>query len=71
MAGIATSPCSSGVLFGTKGGGNGAFLARYNGLRLVESTQVVSAGTNSRGFISAPGNVIILYLFLDFGFQFF
>ncbi|KAH7513715.1 hypothetical protein FEM48_Zijuj11G0010400 [Ziziphus jujuba var. spinosa] len=54
MAGIATSPCSSGVLFGTKGGSNGAFLARYNGLRLVESTQVVSAGTNSRWFISAP-----------------
>lgn len=61
MAGIATSPCSSGVLFRAKeGGGNGAFLAHYNGLRPVESMQVMSAGTNSRGFISAPGSFWIL-----------
>lgn len=58
MAGMA-SPCSSSVLIkANEVGGNGALLAHYNGLRLVES---ISAGIKPRGFVSAPGNEIILF----------
>ncbi|XP_022773491.1 3-oxoacyl-[acyl-carrier-protein] synthase I, chloroplastic-like isoform X2 [Durio zibethinus] len=54
MAGIATAACSSGLLFRNRdAGGNGPFLAQYNGLRAVESVQLASAGTKPNQFISS------------------
>ena len=68
MAGITTAACCSGLLFRNReGGGSGASLAQYNGLKVMETMQLASTGTKPNGFISSSGiwlPVIEFYWFL-------